>query len=117
MTSFMAGIVVVNKAERPIASSCFTAEWFGIRGQDITQVHHLSRRLQHHPHQILADIVAVSLDRSQDDRPPGLHFFALQAGFENIHAGMHGCCGLQDFGNEHLAVLEPRPECRGHQAD
>ena len=62
--------------------------------------------LEHHRHEILADVVDVALDGADHDLAD-----RLDAGFgeqraQDCHPALHGICGEQDLGYEQDAVAE-----------
>ena len=71
------------------------------------QVGHLEPgALQHHGHQVLADVVDVALDGSDDHAADGLGPGLGQKRAQDGHARLHGVGGQQHLGHEQDAVAE-----------
>ena len=62
--------------------------------------------LEHHPHEVLPDVVDVALDRADDHGADGLGAGFGQQGAEQGHAGLHGVGCQEDLGHEEDAVSE-----------
>ena len=69
-----------------------------------------SGALQHHGHQVLADVVQVTLDRAQDDAGQRLNLLLGQQRLEQVQSGVHRSCGDQHLGHIDLVVLESLPD-------
>ena len=75
-----------------------------------------TRALQHHGHQVFADVVDVALDRANHHGPHGLGAGFRQQWPQNGHATLHGVGGQQDLGHKQDAVPEIDPD-NGHAVD
>ena len=62
--------------------------------------------LEHHPDEVLADVVDVALDRPDDDLADGLRAGLGEQRAEDLHAGLHRVGGEQDLRHEQDAVAE-----------
>ena len=62
--------------------------------------------LEHHPDQVLADVVDVALDRPDDHLADRLGARLGQQRPQDLHARLHGVGGQQDLGHEQDAVAE-----------
>ena len=62
--------------------------------------------LEHHPDEVLADVVDVALDRPDDDLADRLRAGLGEQRPEDLHAGLHRVRGEQDLGHEQDAVAE-----------
>ena len=73
MVSRIMGIVVVNRADKPrIWGLCVRTASTNNSGADVdAEVDHIEpAALEHHGHQILADVMQIPLDRTDQDAPP-----------------------------------------------
>jgi hypothetical protein len=73
-----------------------------------------SGRLPHDNHQVLADVVQVSLDRADHGRVLGRDACGEQSRFQQVHRLLHRAGRDQHLGDEDLVVLEPLAH-RGHR--
>ena len=62
--------------------------------------------LQHHRHEVLADVVDVALDGADHDLADRLDAGLGEERPEDLHAALHGIRGEQDFRHEEDAVAE-----------
>src|SRR5213075_546785 len=65
-----------------------------------------ARALEHHRHQILADVVNVALDGADHDLADGRYTGLGQQRTQDLHTTLHGVRGEQDLGHEQDAVAE-----------
>ena len=78
-----------------------------------------ARALQHHAHQILADVVDVALDGADDDRALTLDILGIgQQRAQDLHRAFHRLGGHQHLWHEQDAVAEVLADDvhAGHQA-
>ena len=109
MTTFMYGMVVVSSADMPedvrlVRSSAamnFSASVLMPRSNDLE-----AGALEHHPDEVLADVVDVALDGADDDLADRLRAGLGEQRAEDRHAGLHRVRGEQDLGHEQDAVAE-----------
>src|SRR4051812_32051997 len=72
-----------------------------------SEVEHLETgALEHHPDQVLADVVDVALDGPDDDLADRLGTRLGEERAEDGHAGLHRVGGKEDLGDEQDAVAE-----------
>ena len=62
--------------------------------------------LEHHPDEVLADVVDVALDRADDDLADRLGAGLGEERPQDRHAGLHRVGGEEDLGHEQDAVAE-----------
>ncbi len=62
--------------------------------------------LEHHPDEVLADVVDIALDGPDDDLPDRLGAGLGEERPKDLHAGLHRVGGEQDLGHEQDAVPE-----------
>ena len=67
-----------------------------------------ARAFQHHPHQILADVVDIALDGQDQVGADGLGALGRQQRAQDLQAGLHRLGADQHLGHEILAALEQR---------
>ena len=103
-------IVVVSRADRQIRRR---ADLLGLVDEALEldvgpEVEDLEAAgLEHRRDEVLADIVDVALDRSDDDPAahPGADVAALELGFEDGHGRFHGLGAGDELGQEIFALL------------
>ena len=109
MTTFMYGIVVVSSADMPRMSGlCCSSAAMNLsasvlmpRSNDLE-----AGALEHHPDEVLADVVDVALDGADDDLADRLGAGLGEQRPQDRHAGLHRVRGEQDLGHEQDAVAE-----------
>ena len=109
MTTFMYGMVVVSRALMPEDVGLVLVE--GVEelvgvGVDAEVDDLEAGALEHHPDEVLADVVDVALDRADDDLADRLGAGLGEQRAEDLHAGLHRVGGEQDLGHEQDAVAE-----------
>ena len=62
--------------------------------------------LEHHPDEVLADVVDVALDGPDHDLADGLRAGLGEQRAEDLHAGLHRVRGEEDLGHEQDPVAE-----------
>ena len=109
MTTFMYGIVVVSRARHPedvrLVLLERVDELVGV-GVDAEVDDLEAGALEHHPDEVLADVVDVALDRPDDDLADRLGAGLGEQRAKDLHAGLHRVRGEQDLGHEQDAVAE-----------
>ena len=109
MTTFMYGIVVVSSADMPRMSGLWSFEG----GEELVdvgvdaEVDDLEAgALEHHRHQVLADVVDVALDGADHDLADRFGAGLGEQRAQDLHPGLHRVGGEQHLGHEQDAVTE-----------
>jgi hypothetical protein len=109
MTTFMYGIVVVSSADMPEDVGLVLLERVEvfldrIVDADVDDLE--ARALEHHRHQVLADVVDVALDGADHHLADRLGAGFGQQRAQDLHARLHRIRSEQHLGNEQDAVAE-----------
>ena len=109
ITTFMYGIVVVSSARHAedvgLVLGQGVDELVGV-GVDAEVDDLEAGALEHHPDEVLADVVDVALDRADDDLADRLGAGLGEQRAEDLHAGLHRVGREEDLGHEQDAVAE-----------